>query len=61
MDADEVKKPRPTIAVGDNLESVSIEELRLRVTALKDEIRRVESEIDRKQASKAAADAFFKS
>jgi uncharacterized small protein (DUF1192 family) len=61
MEADEVKKPKPGITIGDNLESVSIDELRHRLTELHDEIRRVEVEIERKTASKAAASAFFKS
>jgi uncharacterized small protein (DUF1192 family) len=61
MEADEVKKPVAAIAVGDNLESVSVDELGYRLTKLRDEIRRVEVEIERKTASKAAASAFFKS
>ncbi len=61
MEADEVKKPTALITVGENLESISIIELQSRLVALKDEIRRVEVEIDKKQASKTAADAFFKS
>jgi uncharacterized small protein (DUF1192 family) len=61
MEADEVKKPKAQITVGENLESISIAELQTRLVTLKDEIRRVEVEIDKKQASKAAASAFFKS
>jgi uncharacterized small protein (DUF1192 family) len=34
--------------------------LQYRLTKLRDEIRRVEVEIERKTASKAAASAFFK-
>jgi uncharacterized small protein (DUF1192 family) len=61
MEADEIKKPKAEISLNDNLESISVDELRRRLAALQDEIRRVEGEIDKKLASKSAADAFFKS
>lgn len=44
-----------------NLESFSIDELNLYIKDLKEEIGRVEQDICKKQASSAAADAFFKS
>jgi uncharacterized small protein (DUF1192 family) len=47
--------------VGEVLDAISIAELQSRIAALTDEIRRIEAEIARKQTSRAAADAFFKS
>lgn len=52
--------PRPKHALGDPLDTLSIDELRLRIDVLRDEITRLEGEIASKQASRSAADAFFK-
>jgi uncharacterized small protein (DUF1192 family) len=61
MEPDDLPKPKHEHVLGENLETVSLDELRLRVNLLKAEISRIEAEITRKQASKQAADAFFKS
>jgi uncharacterized small protein (DUF1192 family) len=61
MDMDELPKPKHIHVLGEVLDAVSIDELKLRVAALREEINRLESEITRKQGSKTAADAFFKS
>jgi uncharacterized small protein (DUF1192 family) len=61
MEADDRPKPKHIHILGENLEAISVDELRLRVEALKEEIVRIESEISRKQTSRSAADAFFKS
>jgi uncharacterized small protein (DUF1192 family) len=61
MEAEDRPKPKHIHVLGENLEAISVDELRLRVDALKEEIARLESEISRKQASRSAADAFFKS
>ncbi len=53
-------KPKPTHQVGEPLDMMSIEELRLRVAMLQDEIARLEAAVQSKQASRGAADAFFK-
>lgn len=59
MDLDDLpKKPSP-VAIGDNLDTISVAELNLRIQALEAEILRVKAEITRKQASKSAADAIF--
>ena len=59
---DEPERPkRAEIRVGDDLSSVSLEELQLRIETLTEEIERVRAEIARKQASRQAADGFFKS
>lgn len=46
--------------VGMSLKEMSIPELKSYIGSLKSEITRVESEIETKKASTAAADAFFK-
>lgn len=64
MDFDDlpVKKATPLTAVEkEDLSTISADELTERVVRLKAEITRTEAEIRAKQASKAAADAFFKS
>lgn len=48
-------------AIGENLETLSVAELKNRVSDLKAEIERVEAEIARKEKVGAAADAVFKS
>jgi uncharacterized small protein (DUF1192 family) len=42
------------------LDSLGIEELRDYIAELREEIARVEADIDRKQGQRSAADAFFK-
>ncbi len=42
------------------LDSLGIDELRLYIAELRDEILRVEADIGRKQSHRSAADAFFK-
>jgi len=42
------------------LDSLGIEELRDYIAELREEIARVEADIDRKQGHRSAADAFFK-
>jgi uncharacterized small protein (DUF1192 family) len=61
MEPDDLPKSKHEHVLGENLEAVSLDELRLRVNLLQNEIARIEAEIKRKQASKHAADAFFKS
>ena len=54
------KKPAGAM-LGENLDMLSVAELEQRVTDLESEIRRVKAAISAKQASKSAADAFFRS
>jgi uncharacterized small protein (DUF1192 family) len=61
MDPEDLPKKKPEITVGENLELLSVAELEHRVQALESEILRVRSMIASKQASKSAADAFFRS
>ena len=61
MNLEDLPKPKHEHVLGENLEAISLDELNLRVTLLAREIERIEAEIARKQASRSAADAFFKS
>ena len=54
------KKPAGTM-LGENLDLLSVAELEHRVRELEQEILRVKAAITSKQASKSAADAFFRS
>ena len=61
MDPEDLPKPKANMVIGENLETASIVELEQRIHALEAEIIRVNAEMKKKQASKQAADAFFKS
>lgn len=61
MDWDDVKpKPKPQMAAGDNLASLSVGELEARIAAFEAEIERVRAELVKKRAHEAAAAALFK-
>jgi uncharacterized small protein (DUF1192 family) len=60
VDPDDLPKKKITHEMGQELTLLSVAELTERVTLLKDEIARLEAEMKRKQASKSAADTFFK-
>jgi uncharacterized small protein (DUF1192 family) len=60
VDPDELPKKKITHELGQELALLSVGELAERVSMLKDEITRLEAEINRKLASKSAADMFFK-
>jgi uncharacterized small protein (DUF1192 family) len=60
IDPDELPKKKITHEMGQELALLSVGELGERIALLKDEIARLEAEIKRKQASKSAADTFFK-
>jgi uncharacterized small protein (DUF1192 family) len=61
MNSDDLPKPKHEHVLGENLEAISLDELNLRVAVLDREIQRIQAEIKRKQVSRSAADAFFKS
>jgi uncharacterized small protein (DUF1192 family) len=63
MAADDEDRPRKKIAheIGQDLSLLSIEELNDRVQLLTDEIERLRAASASKQASRSAADRFFKS
>jgi len=59
---DEDDRPKKKIAheIGQDLTLLSVAELNERIALLKDEIARLEADIARKQATRSAADQFFK-
>jgi uncharacterized small protein (DUF1192 family) len=60
MSFEDLPDKKPGITVGENLDLLSVSELEQRVQALDSEITRVKAAIAAKQASKSAADAFFR-
>ena len=50
----------PVHAIGQPIDDLSAPELAERIALLKEEIARLEAEMKRKNASKSAADMFFK-
>jgi uncharacterized small protein (DUF1192 family) len=59
-DDEPVKKPSKVHEIGSDLSLLSVDELRERVEALKAEIERLEASIRAKQATRSAADTFFR-
>jgi uncharacterized small protein (DUF1192 family) len=60
MDLDDAPKKPTNMVIGENLDAVSVAELEQRIQALESEIIRLKAEIAKKQASRNAADAFFR-
>ena len=63
MDLDDLlpqKKPSG-VAIGENLEALSVAELEKRIADLEAELVRVRAEVDKKKRHEAAARALFKS
>lgn len=60
IDDDERPKKKIAHEIGQDLTLLSIGELNERIALLRDEIARLEADIKSKQASKSAADLFFK-
>jgi uncharacterized small protein (DUF1192 family) len=60
MSFEDQPRPKPGIVIGENLDLLSVAELEQRVEALDSEIVRIREAIKSKQASKTAADAFFR-
>jgi uncharacterized small protein (DUF1192 family) len=60
--ADDEDRPKKKIVheLGQDLTLLSVAELNERIALLKEEIARLEADIKGKQASKSAADLFFK-
>ncbi len=60
---DDDDRPKKKIAheIGQDLTLLSVTELRERIELLKSEIARIEADIKGKQASRSAAESFFKS
>ena len=60
MDDDDRPKKKIVHEIGQDLALLSVKELHERIALLKEEIARLEADIDRKQASRNVADQFFK-
>ncbi len=58
---EELPTPKSNMVIGENLDLASVVELEQRINELEGEIVRVKAELVRKQASKVAADQFFRS
>lgn len=60
--AEELPRKKPTThEIGQDLSTLSVSELDERIVQLEAEIRRLKEARDRKEASRTAASAFFKS
>ena len=59
---DDHDRPKKKIVheIGQDLTLLSVKELQERIALMRDEIARPEADITRKQASRSAADQFFK-
>ena len=60
MDDEDRPKKKVTHEIGQDLALLSVEELAARVTLLREEIARLEADMVKKHATRAAADQFFK-
>ncbi len=60
IDPDDLPKKKITHEIGQELALLSVGELTERIAFLQEEIARLEAEMKRKNASKSAADMFFK-
>jgi uncharacterized small protein (DUF1192 family) len=57
---DEPKKPKIAHEIGQDLSTLSVEELRERIALLRSEIARLEGELNTKSSTKAAAESLFR-
>jgi uncharacterized small protein (DUF1192 family) len=60
MDEDDRPKKKIAHEIGQDLSLLSVAELRERITLLREEIARLEATITNKEASRNAAEGFFK-
>lgn len=60
MDLEDAPKKPANMVIGENLDAISVAELEQRIQSLESEIIRLRAEITKKQASRNAADAFFR-
>jgi uncharacterized small protein (DUF1192 family) len=60
IDDDDKPKKKNAHEIGQDLTLLSVEELAARVQLLRDEIQRIEADMEQKHASRTAADQFFK-
>lgn len=60
IDDDDKPKKKVTHEIGQDLTLLSVDELAARVKLMQDEIARLEADMAKKKATRAAADQFFK-
>lgn len=60
MEEDDRRPRKVAHEIGSDLSLLSVEELKARIGLLREEIARLEANISKKEASKNAADNFFK-
>ena len=60
MDEDDRPKKKIAHEIGQDLTLLSVAELNARIALMREEIARLEADIQNKQASRSAADQFFK-
>jgi uncharacterized small protein (DUF1192 family) len=60
IDEDDRPKKKIVHEIGQDLALLSVTELQARIGLLREEIERLEADIGRKEASRSAADHFFK-
>jgi uncharacterized small protein (DUF1192 family) len=60
VDDEDAPKKKLAHEIGQDLTLLSADELATRIALLKDEIARLETDIEKKRAVKSAADLFFK-
>jgi uncharacterized small protein (DUF1192 family) len=60
MDEDDRPKKKPVHEIGQDLSLLSVEELGDRISLLNDEVTRLQAALEKKRASRTAADQFFK-
>ena len=57
---DEAAKPKRVHEIGQDLSTLSVDELRLRIGQLQAEVARIEAELDAKGSTRQAAEALFR-
>jgi len=60
LEEDDRPKRKPVHEIGQDLALLSVEELSDRISVLNDEVARLQAALERKRASRTAADHFFK-
>jgi uncharacterized small protein (DUF1192 family) len=60
LEDDDRPKKKLVHEIGQDLALLSVEELRDRISLLKDEMARLQAELEKKRASRSTADQFFK-
>jgi len=60
LEEDDRPKRKPVHEIGQDLALLSVEELSDRISLLNDEVARLQAALEKKRASRSAADQFFK-